>query len=55
MDLVAEVLDQETTIAQRPADKRAAPHFDLHQLDFTEIPTGIEAEGGREPRRKPTS
>ena len=31
-ELVAEVLDQETTIAQRPTDKRPAKHFDLHVL-----------------------
>ena len=49
-DLVAEVLDQETTIAQRPTDKRPVKHFDLHLLDFTEIPTGIEAKQVEKPK-----
>jgi type III restriction enzyme len=49
-DLVAEVLDQETTIAQRPTDKRPIKHFDLHLLDFTEIPTGIEAKEVEKPK-----
>jgi type III restriction enzyme len=49
-DLVAEVLDQETTIAQRPTDKRPVKHFDLHLLDFTEIPTGIEAKEVEKPK-----
>lgn len=41
-ELVAEVLDVETTIAQRPTDGRACPHIELHDLEFEEIPTGIE-------------
>lgn len=49
-DLVAEVLDQETTVAQRPTDKRPVKHFDLHLLDFTEIPTGIEAKEVEKPK-----
>ena len=49
-DLVAEVLDQETTIAQRPTDKRPVKHFDLHLLDFTPIPTGIEAKEVEKPK-----
>lgn len=49
-DLVAEVLDQETTLAQRPTDKRPVKHFDLHLLDFTEIPTGIKAKEVEKPK-----
>jgi len=49
-DLVAEVLDQETTIAQRPTDKRPVKHIDLHLLDFTEVPTGIEAKEVDKPK-----
>jgi type III restriction enzyme len=49
-DLVAEVLDQETTIAQRPTEKRPVKHFDLHLLDFAEIPTGIEAKEVEKPK-----
>ncbi len=49
-DLVAEVLDQETTVAQRPTDKRKVKHFDLHLLDYTEIPTGIEAKEVEKPK-----
>jgi type III restriction enzyme len=49
-ELVAEVLDQETTIAQRPTDKRQVQHFDLHTLSFKEKPTGIEAKEVQRPR-----
>ncbi len=49
-ELVAEVLDQETTIAQRPNEKRAVEHFDLHRLTYTEVPTGIEAKQVEKPR-----
>lgn len=49
-ELVAEVLDQETTIAQRPTNERKARHFDLHLLDYTEVPTGIEAKGVDKPK-----
>ena len=47
-DLVAEVLDQETTIAQRPTDERPVKHFDLHQLDLHRGPDRHRGEGGRE-------
>jgi len=40
-DYVAEILDQETTIAQRPADRPAVPHLQLHQLEMTDVPTGV--------------
>ncbi len=40
-DFVAEILDQETTIAQRPADREAAPHFNLHQLELAAIPQKV--------------
>lgn len=49
-DLVAEVLDQETTIAQRSSDGRPAKHFDLHRLTYKEVPTGIEAREVEGPR-----
>lgn len=49
-DLVAEVLDQETTVAQRPTDKRPVEHFDLHLLEFSEVPTGIEAKEVEKPK-----
>jgi type III restriction enzyme len=49
-DLVAEVLDQETTIAQRPTDGRPTKHFDLHRLTYKEVPTGIEAKDIEKPR-----
>lgn len=49
-DLVAEVLDQETTIAQRPSDGRPVEHFDLHRLTYKEVPTGIEARTVEKPR-----
>lgn len=37
-DYVAEILDQETTIAQRPAARDAAEHFDLHHLETSALP-----------------
>jgi type III restriction enzyme len=40
-ELVAEVLDAETTISQRPVDGRAAPHFEIHTLETQDVPTGI--------------
>jgi type III restriction enzyme len=50
-DLVAEVLDQETTVTQRPTDERpAAAHFDIHQLVHTTLPTGIPAQNLGKPR-----
>jgi type III restriction enzyme len=49
-ELVAEVLDQETTIAQRPSDGRPVQHFDLHRLTYKEVPTGIEAKQVEKPR-----
>jgi type III restriction enzyme len=49
-ELVAEVLDQETTVAQRPTDGRPAHHFDLHQLTYMEVPTGIEAKKVEKPK-----
>ena len=48
-ELVAEVLDVETTIAQRPAKREAAPHFELHNLEFQEIPTGIKGQKVEKP------
>ncbi len=49
-ELVAEVLDQETTIAQRPTEGRPVEHFDLHCLTYKEVPTGIEAKAVEKPR-----
>ncbi len=49
-DLVAEVLDQETTIAQRPSEGRSVRHFDLHCLTYKDVPTGIEAKAVERPR-----
>ncbi len=40
-DFVAEILDQETTIAQRPAPRDTAEHFDLHQIEISHVPTGV--------------
>lgn len=48
-ELVAEVLDVETTISQRPTDGRDAPHFDLHNLEFDEVPTGMKAKKVEKP------
>jgi type III restriction enzyme len=39
--LVAEIIDRETEIVQRPATRTAAPHFELHDLKFNPVPTGI--------------
>jgi len=47
-ELVAEVLDVETTVAQRPAD-RPSPHFELHNLEFEEKPTGIKGKKVEKP------
>jgi type III restriction enzyme len=49
-ELVAEVLDQETTIAQRPSEGRPTKHFELHRLTYKEVPTGIEAKEVEKPR-----
>ncbi len=49
-ELVAEVLDQETTIAQRPAEGRAAEHFELHRLKYKDVPTGIRPKNVEKPK-----
>ncbi|MGN6187889.1 MAG: DEAD/DEAH box helicase [Conexibacter sp.] len=49
-ELVAEVLDQETTVAQRPSDGRPTQHFELHRLTYKPIPTGIQAKQVEKPR-----
>ncbi len=41
---VAEILDQETTIAQRPARRRGVPHVALHQIKTADVPTGVEPQ-----------
>jgi type III restriction enzyme len=50
-ELVTEVLDQETTICQRPVADRPVPHFDLHALTYTQVPTGIEAQEVKRPKQ----
>jgi type III restriction enzyme len=47
---VAEVLDQETTITQRPVMGRSASHFTLHDLEYSAVPTGIQAQDADKPR-----
>ncbi|MDX6453460.1 MAG: type restriction enzyme [Gaiellaceae bacterium] len=41
--LVAEIIDKETEIVQRPATREAAPHFELHDLKYDPVPTGTKA------------
>jgi type III restriction enzyme len=41
-DFVAEILDQETTISQRPVDRATAPHFILHDLDTSPLPQTVK-------------
>lgn len=41
-DFVAEILDQETTISQRPANRESAPHFTLHDLNLSPIPQKVK-------------
>jgi type III restriction enzyme len=48
--LVAEVIDQETLIAQRPVHRREVPHFELHDLVYEQVPTGIEASELQRPK-----
>jgi type III restriction enzyme len=50
-NLVHEVIDRETEIAQRPAARAAAPHFELHQLVYDSVPTGIEQKKLQAPRK----
>jgi len=50
-ELVTEVLDQETTLSQRPAARKQAPHFELHNLTYTEVPTGIAAQEVKQPKQ----
>ena len=40
-DFVAEILDQETTIAQRPVERSEAPHFELHDVQTSHVPIGV--------------
>ena len=49
-ELVTEVLDQETTIVQRPVTGRPAPHFELHNVTYTQVPTGIAAQQVKKPK-----
>lgn len=43
-DFVAEILDLETTIAQRPSPRQNAPHFELHQIAVSHTPTGVKPQ-----------
>jgi type III restriction enzyme len=49
-ELVAEVLDQETTIAQRATDERPVGHFELHCLKYKDVPTGIRPKTVEKPK-----
>lgn len=49
-ELVTEVLDQETTICQRPATRPSVPHFDLHNIAYAQVPTGIAAQEIKPPK-----
>jgi type III restriction enzyme len=40
-DFVAEILDQDTTITQQPCRRDAAPHFDVHLLETSEVPQTV--------------
>jgi type III restriction enzyme len=49
-ELVTEVLDQETTIYQRPAKRSSVPHFDIHTIAYSQVPTGIAAQDIKRPK-----
>lgn len=40
-DFVAEILDQDTTITQRPVTRPAAPSFSVHELETSPLPKTI--------------
>lgn len=42
-DLVSSVLDQEVVVSQVPVHGRPVAHFELHDLTYDEVPTGLEA------------
>ena len=48
--LVAAVIDRETSISQRPTEKRAVDHFQLHQLTFKNVPTKLKATKLEKPK-----
>lgn len=48
--LVAAVIDRETSIAQRPTDKRPVDHFELHRLTFKTVPTMLKAKKLEKPK-----
>jgi type III restriction enzyme len=50
-NLVHEVIDRETEIAQRPATRAVAPHFEIQQLVYDSVPTGIEQKQLEAPRK----
>ena len=41
-DYVAEILDTHSTISQRPASRKTAEHFFLHQLRLADVPTEVQ-------------
>jgi type III restriction enzyme len=43
-EYVAEVLDLKTTIAQRPAERQGVPHFAVHDLKTSDVPTGVQSQ-----------
>ncbi len=49
-ELVAEVLDTDTTVYQRPAERAGVPHFQVHQLDYETTPGFIEPESRPAPK-----
>jgi type III restriction enzyme len=50
-NLVRAVIDQDTELAQRPVERTTAPHFELHQLVYDSLPTGIEEKELQAPRK----
>jgi type III restriction enzyme len=49
-EYVAEIIDKETEIVQRPAERDAAPHFELHDLKYKALPTGVKAKTLQAPK-----
>jgi type III restriction enzyme len=48
--LVAEIIDKETEIVQRPAERDTVPHFELHDLKYQSVPTGTKAQKLQAPK-----
>lgn len=47
---VSEIIDKETEIAQRPTEREAAPHFELHDLKFKTAPTSVKPTNAPAPK-----